>query len=343
MSYFILFLILSSYVLQSKCAYTLVWSDEFNGNTLDTNAWNIEVTDQVYNNEKEAYTAKNVVVQNGSLQITALNQTYLSKKYTSGRINTNGLQTFTYGRFEASMKLPKGKGFWPAFWLYPIDAEDDDTLPYREIDIMEAIGSQPKTIETTCWTGGTYDVPIGIGSDYTMSTDFSLAYHNYSAVWIPGEINYYVDGVNVFSCLESDSQAWALDKPTLNQLYIIFNLAVGGDDPGNPSSTTPFPSTMYVDYVRVYQDNKVSGNVAITSLGEKVMKKKKSEDCDERYTSSNLKNSVRYLKSEGKVVTSPMDTIDVETHTDCCEKCDMKEKCVAWKFMKGKCVFFSKD
>jgi len=91
---------------------------------------------------------------------------------------------------------------------------------------------------------------------------------------------------------------------------------------------------MYVDYVRVYQDDTISGTYA--SVLEK------TESCDERYTSRNLKNSVRYLKNQGKVVTTPMDTIEVETHMDCCERCDMKEKCVAWKFMKGKCALLSK-
>jgi len=133
MRYFLLCLILSSYILNSECAYNLVWSDEFNGTSLNAKSWNIEVTGQVYNNELEAYSASNVFVANGSLNLVARKQTYLSKKYTSGRINTNGFHSFTYGRFEASMKLPKGKGFWPAFWLYPVN----DSLPYREIDIMD--------------------------------------------------------------------------------------------------------------------------------------------------------------------------------------------------------------
>jgi len=82
---------------------------------------------------------------------------------------------------------------------------------------------------------------------------------------------------------------------------------------------------------------------AMTSMGSLKEKKEKSEACDELYTNSNLKNAVRYLKIEGKVVTTPMDTIEVDTHTDCCERCEMREKCVAWKFMKGKCALLSQQ
>ena len=339
MTYFLLCLLLSSYVLQSECTWKLVWSDEFNGTTLDTKAWNVANTNAVYNNEMEAYSPTSVVVTNGSLRIDAKKQTYLSQPYTSGKIDSQNKRYFTYGRFEARMKLPKGQGFWPAFWLWP----NDDSLPYREIDIMEAIGSNTKNIETTCWVGGdSWDVADSIGWDYTMSVDFSLDYHIYAAEWKPGQIDYFVDTVKVFSCLKSNAPQWQLDIPT-NQMFIIFNLAVGGDMPGSPSSTTVFPNSMYVDYVRVYQDPTVVGNVAKVALSSlKVKEPLSAAACSEKFTATRLKNAVWYLRSEGKVPTTTMATVEVENGVSCCDRCNDEEKCVAWKFSKNKCALLQK-
>ena len=141
MKYFILSLLISSYLLRTECVYKLVWSDEFNGNTLDTSVWNYDTGDQWYNNELQGYTPSNVYVQNGNLRIEAKRETYMSKSYTSGRINSMHKKFFTYGRFEARMKFPTGTGFWPAFWLWP---ESWIESSYREIDIMEAVGHEKK-------------------------------------------------------------------------------------------------------------------------------------------------------------------------------------------------------
>ena len=407
MSYFLLFLILSSYVLQSECAFQLIWSDDFNGSAVDTTNWNIGNTNVVYNNEMEAYSPTSVSVYNGSLELTAVKQTYLGQPYTSGWVDTENKAYFTYGRFEARMKLPKGKGFWPAFWLWP----NDEGLPYREIDIMEAIGSQTTTIETTCWVAGAdYSNDLSSGFDYTMPADFSLDYHIYAVEWSPGELDYYVDSTKVFSCLKSQFTAWDLDLPT-NQMFIILNLAVGGDMPGSPSSSTPFPSSVLVDYVRVYQDPTVVGNVAkivssssgsssktSTSTGtsstgtsstgtsstgtsssgtsssgtsssgtsktstssnstssnsssknsssksssSKSSKPVSAISCNERYSTTHLKSSVRFLKTEGPVPTSAIATIQVGSGNECCDRCNNEENCVAWKFNRGKCSLLEK-
>ena len=339
MQYFLLALLLSSYVLQSDCAWQLVWSDEFDGTTLNTSNWNIANTATVYNNEMEAYNKANVVIGNGSLRLDAKKQSYLGKTYTSGKIYSQNKKSFTYGRFEARMKLPKGKGFWPAFWLWP----NDDSLPYREIDIMEAIGSNTKSIETTCWVGGSsWDIADSIGYDYTMPVDYSLDYHIYAAEWKPGQIDYFVDTVKVFTCLKSNAPQWQLDIKT-NQMFVIFNLAIGGDMPGSPSSTTVFPNSMYVDYVRVYQDPTVVGNVAKIALSTlKAKEPLSAAACDEMYVTTHLKSSVRFLKNQPPVPTSPIGTLQVDSGVECCDKCNDEESCIAWKFNKGKCSLLEK-
>ena len=334
MKYFVLFLILFSYILDSQCVYKLVWSDEFDGCALNTNAWNFDTGDQWYNNEMQAYSKNNVVVQNGTLLLVAKKENYLSKTFTSGRINSQLKRSFTYGRFEARMKFPTGKGFWPGFWLWP---EDDSANSYREIDIMEAVGNYPKTIYSTCWMGSN-DNPQMLSSEYVLSANYDKDYHIYSADWKPGQIDYAVDGVVFASCAKVNAPTglWEFDVLKTAKFHIILNLAVGGDWPGTPSSTTVFPSSMYVDYVRVYQDDAVTGSFAKTVLMDI-----KVNSCEEDYTNNHLKNGVRYLKNVGKVVTSPIDNLEVETNSECCDKCGNTDKCVAFKFISGKCSLLS--
>ncbi len=129
---FIIFLFASQIYL-SSAAYQLVWSEEFDGTSLNTNNWSYDVGDQWYNNELQAYTSKNVYVENGMLRIEGRKESSGSKSYTSGRIKTEGKKAWLFGKFEARMKFPTGKGFWPAFWLWP---DTYSTSAYREIDIM---------------------------------------------------------------------------------------------------------------------------------------------------------------------------------------------------------------
>ena len=181
MKYFILAL-LSFFIISHS--YDLVWSDEFDGSVLDPASWSMEVTDKVNNNELEAYTDKNYYISNGYLNIIGKRENWGSKQYTSARINTQGKRDFLYGKFEARMKMPVGKGLWPAFWLMPT-WQGQYWPKTGEIDIMETVGNDPTYSHATVhygnsvaehqWKGDAVAVPGGYGNDF----------HVYSCEWQP--------------------------------------------------------------------------------------------------------------------------------------------------------------
>jgi len=241
--------------------WTLVWSDEFNGASLDGSNWTSEVNGSgMGNNELEYYTnGQNLSFENGALVITARQENpanyqcwYGTCTYTSGRINTQGKRQFTYGRIEARIRVPYGQGIWPAFWMLGNDIGTAGWPSCGEIDIMENIGREPNIVHGTVHGPG-YSGAAGIGGPYTLpSGKFSDAYHVFAVEWENNVFRWYVDGNLYFtlnrSTVESRGQ-WVFDHPH----FIILNLAVGGAWPGNPDGTTVFPQRMYIDYVRVYQ------------------------------------------------------------------------------------------
>lgn len=330
MKYFLLLLMLS-YTFQKECPYQLVWSDDFNGASLDTLSWNYDTGDKWYNNELQAYSKNNVYLENGNLVIEAKRENLLTKSYTSGRINSSGKRHFTYGIFEARMKFPKGKGFWPAFWLWP---ESYNVNSYKEIDIMEAIGDLPRTIFSTCWMGPESNLKM-ISKEFNMAVNYDEDYHIYSAEWTPGEIAFAVDGEIFHRCKSSDSSLWGFDNLSEAKFHIILNLAVGGDWPGSPTTSTIFPSKMYVDWVKVYQNKAISGTSSKIAL--------ETEACEGDYLAPHLKNGVNFLKSVGKVKTDTLDVLKLASKNECCEKCSKDEKCVGFKFGKNKCQLLSEE
>ena len=262
---------------------TLVWSDEFNGTSggkdqPSATTWTYDVgTNCCGNNELETYCAWGSATapcdtgnpnaylgSDGYLHILALNPS--SKVYTSARLKSQGLFSFMYGRIEARMKLPESQGMWPAFWLLGNNIATVSWPACGELDVMEHIdGNNPPP-----YFGGTppgYDWIAGsihFGSSSSKAdggvnfhdTGFSAAgWHTYGMIWSKSEIQYYVDDPsNVYATFKaSDSQfsgkGWPFD---LGPQFVILNLAVGGDWPGNPDATTAFPGEMMVDYVRIY-------------------------------------------------------------------------------------------
>lgn len=204
------------------------------------------------NNELQYYTNRpeNVVVENGMLKITAIKEDFEGSGYTSARINTKGLYTKQYGRFEARIKLPWGQGLWPAFWLL---GDNIDTVGWPfcgEIDIMENRGQEP-TITTGSVHGPGYSAGNAIFKKYELTNDrFDTDFHIFGIEWGPDYINYYVDDVLYNQITPEDvTGEWVFDHP----FFIIMNVAVGGSFVGSPDENTVFPQTMYVDYVRVYQ------------------------------------------------------------------------------------------
>lgn len=231
--------------------YQLVWQDEFDTDgALDESKWVYDLGAGGWgNNELQTYTsdAQNVIIEDGSLKITAINN---GGSYTSARIKTIGKFDQAYGRFEASIKLPWGPGIWPAFWLLGSDLATNPWPQCGEIDIMEYRGQQPNLVHGSVHGPG-YSGGACITKSYGFVNDrFDVDYHVFAVEWGVDFIRYYVDDTLYQEIRPEDlTGEWVYDHP----FFLILNVAVGGDYVGFPTADTPFPQTMYVDYVRVYQ------------------------------------------------------------------------------------------
>jgi beta-glucanase (GH16 family) len=240
-------------------ATRLLWSDEFNGaagSKPDPTKWTIDPgTGQ--NGEVQYYTNNNNANMDGAgaLVIEARHETVGGRDYTSHRMNTGNKFTIQYGRVEARIKVPKGNGLWPAFWMMGADFLTGRPWPYNgEIDIMEVLGRNTLESYSTLHAPA-YNGAGGYGLKYTAAGGADLAndFHVWAVEWDSKGMTFKLDGTTVFfanrETVETTRGPWVYDHP----FYIILNLAVGGDFPGPVDATTPFPSRMLVDYVRVYQ------------------------------------------------------------------------------------------
>ncbi len=248
-------------------AFTLVWSDEFssaNGSAPDSTKWTYDIGGGGWGNQElEYYTSRpqNVQIQNGNLVITALQENYtgtdgIARNYTSARLKTQNLFAQAYGRFEARIKIPRGQGIWPAFWMLGSDITQNGWPKCGEIDIMENIGREPGIIH------GSLHGPSSVAptSDRTSTIflpagqNYADDFHVYAIEWEPGAVRYYVDSNNYATFTRVQWPAggqWVFDHP----FFILLNLAVGGSWPGSPDASTQFRQQMLVDYVRVYSKN----------------------------------------------------------------------------------------
>ena len=231
--------------------YALVWADEFDDNELNLNKWSYDLGQGDWgwgNNELQFYTnnAANINVDTGYLHIIAKSQLFAGANYTSAKIKTKDLYEFTYGRVEARIKIPYGQGMWPAFWMLGANI-DDVSWPYcGEIDVMEHINN-----ETVIHGTHHYDNNGHVYSGNSVVCDAS-EFQTYSIEWSPNSIKWYLNGIMYFQTSIGSS---AVSKEEFHSpFYLILNLAVGGNWPGNPDGSTQFPATMVVDYVRVYQN-----------------------------------------------------------------------------------------
>ena len=231
--------------------WNLVWSDEFDGTTLNTANWVYDIgtgSGGWGNNELEYYTdrTQNVAVTGGNLEITALKESYGGMGYTSGRIKTLGKQSWTYGKVEARIKLPTGQGIWPAFWMLGSNIGTASWPGCGEIDIMEHVNNESVTHGTMHWDYNGYQYYGGSSPNLDLSQ-----YHTYAIEWDANAIKWFVDGTQYWegNIANSINGTDEFHKP----FFILLNLAVGGNWPGSPNSSTVFPAKMYVDYVRVYQ------------------------------------------------------------------------------------------
>ncbi len=234
----------------------LVMSEEFDVNGApDSNMWSYNIgtgSNGWGNNELQYYTSRpqNVKVENGMLKITAQSELYLGSSYTSARILTKGKFEQKYGRIEARIKLPWGKGLWPAFWMLGANSDTVIWPQCGEIDIMEYLGSNPTRVFGSVH-GPDYYGGNAITKYFTLPNDrFDNDFHIFGIEWDENYINYYVDGYLYNQITPEDVPGqWVFNQP----FYIILNMAVGGNFPGTPNNQTSFPQTMLVDYVRVYQ------------------------------------------------------------------------------------------
>ena len=244
---------------------TLVWSEEFNDTQLDPETWYFEsgngsqygLTDWG-NNELQWYLEDSATIDNGILIITAKQESSNSKNYTSARLHTRDRVAVRYGRIEARMKLPAGKGMWPAFWLLPQSNAYGTWASSGEIDIMEAVNlgvNDDYKIHGTLHYGDEWPNNVYTGMEKSVSIDNTLDFHEYALEWDVSEMRWYVDGVLFATQNDWFTTQAPFPAPFDETFYILLNLAVGGDWPGSPDTSTIFPQTLEVDYLRVYEGN----------------------------------------------------------------------------------------
>lgn len=249
----------------------LVWSDEFSAGQAEPDPanWNYETGGGGWGNEElEVYCSprttdppcdpaaqpNSFIGADGVLHIVARRST--AGQWTSARLVSQGLQSFQYGRIEARIKIPRGQGVWPAFWMLGEDIKSHPWPACGEIDIMENIGKEPGTVHGTLHAPGY--AGLGLGKPVSLSAGQAFAddFHNYGVVWSPGQVAFYVDDPGkpyarfTPKDMPKDGQ-WPFDQ---GRFFLLLNLAIGGKWPGPPDPTTAAPAEMLVKYVRVYQN-----------------------------------------------------------------------------------------
>ncbi len=265
-------LTVGEYKSADKTGYKKVWADEFNGKALNRDDWNVELHEAGWvNNEQQEYvdSKENIYVKDGTLVLKPVKKTENgTTTYTSGRVNTQNKHDYKYGMFEARVKVPKGQGYLPAFWLMPTDENLYGQWPKcGEIDGMEVMGQETNKCYGTIHYGEPHEEKQGTETLGSGVKDFSEAYHVFDVEWEPGKITWYVDGVkyheadNWYSAVEGKGTK-TYPAPFDQPFYVILNLAVGGSWVGMTDDTTDFKKAEYaIDYVRVYQKDSYDENV----------------------------------------------------------------------------------
>ena len=233
---------------------TLVWQDEFDGTSLNSSNWSYEIgtgSNGWGNSELQYYTDNNTSFVEGNLVITAKKETLNGSQYTSSRIITRDKFDFRYGRVDIRASLPEGKGIWPALWMLGSNFGTVGWPACGEIDIMEMIGGNGRentVLGTAHWLNNGSHAEFG-GSRTLPFGSFHDTYHVFSIVWDETSIKWYVDNQQYHVI---DTTPAELDE-FRNNFFLIMNVAVGGNLPGNPDSSSTYPQHMIVDYVRVFQ------------------------------------------------------------------------------------------
>lgn len=265
-------------------AWSLVWQDEFNGDTIDANKWSYQLNCAGGgNNELQCYTdsEKNSFVENGALNIRAIEEpvsgydgwdgvsgALVMRNYSSARMMTRYKGDWRFARIEVSAQLPYGQGIWPAIWLLPTDSVYGSAWPLSgEVDIMEAINLKTESenhnrIFQTIHFGAVPPDNKQLGEYVDLGFDVTAGFHTYALEWQRGEMRWYIDNMLVAT---QNHHNWSTDgnsassnsvteaKPFDQAFHLILNIAVGGNWPGSPDDKTVFPQVLKVDFVRVYE------------------------------------------------------------------------------------------
>jgi beta-glucanase (GH16 family) len=253
--------------------WKLAWSDEFDGSSLDTSKWRIESSRfGQATNTLQCYSPDNVSVRDGHLDLEARRESKecpnVVQDYTSGMVRGN--LPVGFGAVEIRARMPKGAGFLPALWMLPVQKLYGSDGRSGEIDIAEVNTTKPSFAHGTVhwrypdcgWGCSRYGGQLRV-----EDPDPTEGFHTYRMEWGPGRIAWYVDGVGYYELGDDATHRWASDaehpdpasapypQPFTadNRMYLLMNLAVGGDWAGSPTSATPFPAHLLVDYVRVYE------------------------------------------------------------------------------------------
>ena len=243
--------------------YSLTWSDEFSGTEINDDNWGYDIGGSGWgNNELQYHTNRNAYLKEGLLVIRAQQEAYRGKNYTSSRLKTQGKQNFKYGRIDVRARLPEGAGIWPALWMLGENITDVGWPKSGEIDIMEMVGGNSpqdkhpngdRTAHGTMhWNNnglnGSYS-PVNTTKSEILSTSLSEEFHVFSIQWDVNGIGWYIDDAQYSYKTINSTQ------PFREEFFFIMNIAVGGDWPESPNSSTVFPQRMVIDYVRVFQKN----------------------------------------------------------------------------------------
>lgn len=248
--------------LLSREGYALVFEDDFDGDRLNRADWTVELHEPGWVNEEwQRYvdSEENIFLRDGKLHLQPVRKTLPDGRvsYTAGRVSTEGKHDFTCGLFEARLRVPKGKGYLPAFWLLSVDEEGWGGWPRcGEIDIMEIMGHETNKVYGTIHYGLPHEQSQG--SLTLAEGDFAEDFHDFALKWEPGRLRWYVDGrfyreARSWYSSEDDGSPRPFPAPFDHDHYIILNLAVGNNWAGYPDETTSFDRAFEVDWVRVYQ------------------------------------------------------------------------------------------
>jgi len=255
----------TAFLMTPKPSAALLWQDEFNQpagtgpdpakwtHDLGQNGWGNAELENYTDSRENSFVVDDPAATDGKALVIRAVRT-AEGGYTSARLKTQGKYAATHGRIEARMKLPFGQGVWPAFWMLGVSIDTIQWPTCGEIDIMEVPGHEPGKLHSTIHGPG-YSGQKGISrfTELPVGSTFSDAYHVFAVNWVPGKIEWLLDGRVFHTCTPASLPAgskWVFDDAPF---FLLLNLAIGGHWPGYPDATTRFPQELRVDYVRVYR------------------------------------------------------------------------------------------